>query len=133
MHQFSPISLQYNYMTSHTAVFDSILNANPYLKVTMKDVFIPKMRYSYIFNRPSRYRHPIWWQTTFSEASNFLSLAYMAAGKKWNEKDKTLFKTPFAHFFKIETDWRKPWKLTAPSKLVAHSLAGANSIYGKST
>ena len=133
MHQFSPISLQYNYMTSHTATFDSILNANPYLKVTMKDVFIPKMRYSYIYNSPSRYRHPIWWQTTLSEASNILSLAYMAAGKKWNEKDKTMFKNPFAHFFKLETEWRKIWKLNPHSQLVAHVSAGAIWSYGNAT
>lgn len=133
MHQFSPLSLQYNYMTSHTAAFDSIINANPYLKVTMKDVFIPKMRYSYIYNSPSRYRHPIWWQTTLSEASNILSLGYMLAGKKWNETDKTMFKNPYAQFFKIETDWRKIWQITPHSQLVAHASAGAIWSYGNST
>ena len=132
MHQFSPLSLQYNYMTSHTAAFDSILNANPYLKVTMKDVFIPKMRYSYIFTSPSRYRHPIWWQTTLSEASNLLSLAYMAAGKKWNERDKMMFKNPYAQFFKMESDWRKIWRLDAHAQLVAHAAVGAIWSYGNS-
>ena len=133
LHQFSPLTLQYNYMTSHTATFDSIMNANPYLKVTMKDVFIPKMRYSYIYTNPATYRHPIWWQTTISEASNLLSLGNRIGGRKWSEKDKTMFKNPYAQFFKIETEWRKTWQTSEHTQLVAHFGAGIIWSYGNSS
>ena len=133
LHQFSPLTLQYNYMTSHTAAFDSILNSNPYLKVTMRDLFIPKMRYSYIYTSSSSLHHPIWWQTTVSEASNLLSLGYVIAGRRWNQKDKEMFKNPFAQFFKIETEWRKTWQLGRSSHFVAHAAAGAIWSYGNSS
>ena len=133
LHQFSPLTLQYNYMTSHTAAFDSILNSNPYLKVTMRDLFIPKMRYSYIYTSSSSLHHPIWWQTTVSEASNLLSLGYVIAGRRWNQKDKEMFKNPFAQFFKIDTEWRKTWQLGRSSHFVAHAAAGVIWSYGNSS
>ncbi len=132
-HQFSPLSLQYNYMTSRTSEFDSIMNANPYIQVTMRDLFIPKMKYSYIYTSPNSYRNPIWFQATVSEASNILSLGYLVAGKKWNEKNKEMFKNPYAQFFKIETEFRKTWRLTEKSELVGHIAMGAIWSYGNST
>jgi len=133
LHQFSPLHLQYNYMSSHTAEFDEIMERSPYLKVSMKDQFIPKMRYTYIYSSPTEYLHPIFWQTTVSEAANILSLGYMAAGNNWNEKDKRLFKNPYAQFFKIESEFRKTWHLSSHSQLVSHLDIGAIWSYGNSS
>jgi hypothetical protein len=132
MHQFSPLVMEYEFMSSHTDKFDSIMQSSPYLQVSMKDQFIPKMRYSYIYSSPASYRNPIWWQTTVSEAANILSLGYTIAGKKWNEKDKKMFKNPYAQFFKIETEFRKTWQLSEHSQLVGHLDAGAIWAYGNS-
>ena len=52
------------------------------------------------------YRHPIYFSTTLTEASNILALGYLAAGKSWNEKDKVTFKALFSQFVKAEVDWR---------------------------
>lgn len=133
LHQFSPLHLQYNYMSSHTAEFDEIMERSPYLKVSMKDQFIPKMRYTYIYSSPTEYLHPIFWQTTVSEAANILSLGYMAAGNNWNEKDKKMFKNPYAQFFKIESEFRKTWHLSSHSQLVSHLDIGAIWSYGNSS
>lgn len=133
LHQFSPLHLQYNYMSSHTAEFDEIMERSPYLKVSMKDQFIPKMRYTYIYSSPTDYLHPIFWQTTVSEAANILSLGYMAAGNNWNEKDKRMFKNPYAQFFKIESEIRKTWHLSSHSQLVSHLDIGAIWSYGNSS
>lgn len=133
LHQFSPLHLQYNYMSSHTAEFDEIMERSPYLKVSMKDQFIPKMRYTYIYSSPTDYLHPIFWQTTVSEAANILSLGYMAAGNNWNEKDKKMFKNPYAQFFKIESEFRKTWHLSSHSQLVSHLDIGAIWSYGNSS
>lgn len=133
LHQFSPLHLQYNYMSSHTAEFDEIMERSPYLKVSMKDQFIPKMRYTYIYSSPTDYLHPIFWQTTVSEAANILSLGYMAAGNNWNEKDKRMFKNPYAQFFKIESEFRKTWHLSSHSQLVSHLDIGAIWSYGNSS
>lgn len=133
LHQFSPLILQYDYMSSHTAKFDSVLNTSTYLQVSMKDQFVPKMRYSYIYTSPLSYRNPIFWQTTISEAGNILSVGYAVFGHKWNSKDKKMFKNPYAQFLKIETEWRKTWQLNEHDQLVAHASAGAVWSYGNST
>ena len=120
-------------MSSHTAKFDSVLNTSAYLQVSMKDQFVPKMRYSYIYTSPLSYRNPIFWQTTISEAGNILSAGYAAFGHKWSTKDKKMFKNPYAQFLKIETEWRKTWQLNEHDQFVAHASAGAIWSYGNST
>lgn len=132
VHQFSPLILQYEYMTRMTSAFSDILEENPYLLVTMADQFVPKMRYTYTYSSPTNYRSPIYWQVAVSEASNLLSLGYMMAGNKWNEKSKQLFKNPYAQFLKIETDFRKTWAVGDHSQLVGHVSAGFIWSYGNS-
>ena len=131
-HQFSPLVLQYEYMKDPSKEFVEILDNNLYLKTTMEDRFIPMMRYTFTYMSPQKYRNPIYWQTTFSEASNILSLGYMAAGKKWNDKGKQMFKNPFAQFVKVETDLRKTWQVSDNDQLVAHVNAGVIWSYGNS-
>ena len=56
----------------------------------------------------------------------------MAAGKKWNDKGKQMFKNPFAQFVKVETDLRKTWQVSDNDQLVAHVNAGVIWSYGNS-
>ena len=64
---------------------------------------VTKMSYTYSYKSPAGTLHPIAWETTVSEAGNLLSLGMMVAGKKWNEKEKKLFKNPYAQFLKVNT------------------------------
>ena len=132
-HSFSPIVLNYEYMNSTTAKFDSLRNNNNYLWLTMSDRMVAKMSYTYIYRSPQTYLNPIIWQTTVSEAGNLLSLGYLARGYDWNEKEKKLFKNPYAQFLKVETDFVKYWRLGEHSKLVGHINAGYIWSYGNST
>ena len=133
MHEFSPLILQYDYMQSSTAKFDSLRRANPYLDVSMRDLFVPKMRYSLTWQSPSTYLNPIRLQATVSEAANILSLGCMAFGNKWSKKDKEIFKNPYAQFVKVEADLGKTWALTTNSTLVGHLAGGAIISYGNSS
>jgi len=131
-HEFSPLTVKYQYMNSHTAAYDSLVIVNPYLKATMQDYFIPEMRYTYTYISPQDLRHPIRWESTISESGNVLSLFYMMAGKSWNEKNKQLFKNPYSQFLKFETDFTKSWNFSSTSQLVAHLAAGYIWCYGNS-
>lgn len=131
-HQFSPLVLQYEYMKSVTLDFMDVMIENPYLLLSMADRFVPMMRYTYTYTSPAAFRNPIYWQTTVSEAGNVLSLGYVAAGKKWNTKDKKMFKNPYAQFVKLETDFRKTWQVSDHNQLVAHVNAGVIWSYGNS-
>lgn len=131
-HEFSPLTMKYQFMNSHTAAFDSIQLSNPYLTVSMQDYFIPQMRYTYTYTSPRGTLHPIRWEMTLVEAGNLTSVGMMIGGKKWSEKDKTLFKNPYSQYLKVETDFSKTWSLDAHSKLVGHVNAGVVYSYGNS-
>lgn len=129
---FSPLILTYEYMQSRTDSFIHMEERMPYLQTSMADQFVPKMSFTYTYHSPSSYHHPISWTSTVSEASNLLSLGYMAFGRKWGEKNKEMFKNPFAQFVKIETDYVKQWGLTPKSSIVAHVGGGVLWSYGNS-
>ena len=128
-HEFSPITLKYQYMNTRTEKFEQMLEANPYLLVAMDDYFIPKMRYTY--NYQTRHTR---WDTTIEESGNVTALYDMVIqGYDWQQKDKTLFKNPYSQFIKIETDLTKTWNLDNKSQLVGHLNAGLMWSYGNST
>ena len=131
-HEFSPLTVKYHFMNSHTDAFDTLVYYNPYLAGTMQDYFIPEMRYTYTYTSPAAKLNPIRWETTLSEAGNVVSLCYLLKGNDWNEKDKKLFKNPYSQFLKLETDFTKTWRLNSTSTLVGHINAGYIWMYGNS-
>ena len=131
-HSFSPLILSYEYMNSSLAKFDSILANNTYIATTMANRFVPKMSYTYTYRSAQKYRSPIVWSTTVSEAGNILSLGYLASGKKWNKEGKTLFENEYSQFLKVETDFVKYWRITENSTLVGHLNGGIIWSYGNS-
>ena len=131
-HEFSPLTMKYQFMNSHTEDFEKLVEVNPYLDRTMGDYFIPKMRYTYTYTSPKRLRNPIRWETTLEESGNIVSLFDLARGKAFNEKNKTLFKNPYSQFLRIETDFTKTWSLGSEATLVGHLNAGYLYNYGNS-
>lgn len=132
VHELSPLVLSYEYMKHTTDTFQVIMSENPYLLRAMEDQFVPKMRYSYTYTSPATYKNPIYWNFVISEASNLISLGYMAAGKKWGQSGKKMFKNPYAQFVKLETDFSKSWAIGEYSSFVAHAAGGVIWSYGNS-
>lgn len=131
-HEFSPISVVYQFKNHTTDLFDLIYTETPFLIKALADQFITKMSYTYRYSSPRGTRNPIAWETTVSEAGNLISLGFMVAGKKWSETDKKLFKNPYAQFVKLNTDFVKRWQMTENTSLVAHVNAGFIWNYGNS-
>lgn len=132
-HEFSPLTVKYQFLNSHTVKYDELVLNNPYLLATMQDYFIPEMRYTYTYTSQSTLRHPIRWETTIAESGNIVSLAYMIKGDSWNDKDKKLFKNRYSQFVKLETDFTKTWTLNSSTRLVAHLNGGYIWCFGNST
>lgn len=132
-HEFSPLTLKYQFKNSTTSNYDTLVSKYPHLTRTMGDYFIPKMRYTYIYTSPSSLRNPIRWETTFEESGNIISAIDMLCGRGFNEKDKKLFKNPYAQFLRLETDFTKTWSIGKASSLVAHLNAGILWFYGNSS
>lgn len=131
-HQFSPLILEYDHMASISAEYKKMIDESPILMATSKDYLMPKMRYNYRYTSPLTYHNPIFLSITAMESSNLLALGYLATGSKWNEKDKTAFRTPFAQFVKLEMDWKKTWRTGDFSSLHAHVQTGVLKCYGNS-
>ncbi len=129
-HEFSPLTIDYNYVFGITDKYLELMIKNPILALTTTTQFIPKIKYTYTYTSPKSYLNPIRWEMTLSEAGNLLSLIYMAAGKKFNEEDKHILGNPYAQFFKVNTDLRKTWTLGPKSQLVGRVALGAIVPYG---
>jgi outer membrane protein assembly factor BamA len=132
-HEISPFMLDYEILQNKTARFDSIINANPALYVSMRNQFVPKMKYTYTYTSPSTYKNPIIWESSITESGNALSLFYLAAGKKFNAKEKDLFGNPFAQFLKLTTELRKTWCMGLKSQLIGRISGGVIFTYGNSS
>jgi len=131
-YSFSPLTLTYEYMHNVTDRYLELIDSVPYLEVSLADQFIPKMIFQHTFMSPARYKSPIKIWTTVSEASNILSAGYAAFGRRWSEKDKKLFKNPFAQFVKIDANLTKVWSLGEKSGIAAHVNLGTLWAYGNS-
>ena len=131
-YSFSPLTLTYEYMHNVTDRYLELIDSVPYLEVSLADQFIPKMLFQYTFMSPARYKSPIKVWTTVSEASNILSAGYAVFGRHWSEKDKKLFKNPFAQFVKIDANMTKVWSLSEKSSIAAHVNVGTLWAYGNS-
>ena len=131
-YEFAPLSLTYEYMKSRTDSFIKLQEKHPYLKASMSDQFIPKMEFSYSYHSPEKYLNPISWRTTISEASNVVALGSLALGNGWNDKNKRMFKNPYAQFVKIETNFGKTWQLGSNASIAAHVGGGVIYSYGNS-
>ena len=131
-HEFSPLTLKYQFKNTVTDKYEALLDTNPYLDRTLGDYFIPKMRYTYTYTSLPTLRNPIRWEITLQESGNITSLIDVIRGKDFNEKQKELFKNPYAQFLKFETDFTKTWSVGESSSLVAHVNAGYIFNYGNS-
>ena len=131
-HEFSPLTVKYQFKSSTSEKFDEILNMNLFMIPMMEDYLIPKMRYTYTYTSPANLHNPIRWETSFEESGNMLSLIDLAFGHTYDEKNKTLFKSPYAQFLRVETDLTKTWSVGESSRLVGHINAGIIYSYGNS-
>ena len=131
-HEFSPLTVKYQFKNSTTWKFDSIQATHLFLWRSMADYFIPKVRYTYTYTSPATYHNPIRWETTIEEASNLVSLFDVLCGRGFNEKGKKLFGTEYSQFLRFETDFTKKWSIGNSSQLVGHVNAGIAWSYGNS-
>ncbi len=131
-HELKLFSLDFDKMIHTTTSFDSIMNANPALYVSMRDQFVPSMSYTFTYASAAHHRNPIWLQFSVKEAGNLVSGIYAAAGKKWSEKDKDLFGSPFAQYVKLTAEMHETFRISSRTHIAARLFAGAIFSYGNS-
>lgn len=131
VHKFTPLSITYGRTTDATEKYKEKVSQTGVGAASLVDELIPKMRYSYTFNSPISYRNPVYWNLTLTEAGTVTNLATIAlTKKKWNDKEKKLFGTPFSQFVKAETDFKKTWNLGDKNAFVFHVYGAIQSGFG---
>lgn len=131
-HSLTPFKLAYNLITKPTHAFDSITTANPALRQSLQNQFVPSMSYTYTYDDTpiaSRPNH-LWWQTSISQAGNLFNAAYAIAGKSYGKSEKVLFGNPFAQFAKLTSEIRYNYRIDQNQRLVGRLMAGAIYSYG---
>ena len=131
-HTFSPFTIDYSYLASMDEAYIEMIAQAPFLLLSHSDVFIPKMRYSYAFTKTDSDDTTTGFSLTLTEGGNLTNLIYTLAGKGWNDKEKSILKTPFSQFLKVEGEYKKEWKTDLKSKLVLHAFAGYVHALGNS-
>lgn len=132
-HSLTLFSLEYDKMLHTTATFDSIMNANPALSVSMRNQFIPSLSYTFTFTSAAHHRNPVWFQGTIKEAGNFTSGVYAIFGKKFSTLNKELFGNPFAQYIKATAELHHTIKFSDRLKLATRVFGGVIYSYGNST
>lgn len=132
-HSLTPFSLEYTKVISTTATFDSILNQNPVLAVSMRNQFVPAIAYTLTYKSAAHHRNPVWVQLSLKEAGNLTNGIYALSGKKWSQKDKNFFANPFAQFIKATAEFHHKVNVRNRFTIASRLFAGAIFSYGNST
>ncbi len=127
---FTLFKLTYNKLQNTTAVFDSIMNANPAIALSFQSQFIPQMSYSFVYDRAMNRNNTINVQFSLQEAGNIFWSIYELCGKKG---EKTLFKTPFSQFVKGYAQVVYGHRLWGNHWLVSRLGTGAAYAYDNSS
>lgn len=130
VHELTPFSLDFDKVISKTATFDSIMTANPALYVSMRSQFVPSASYTFTYSSSASHRNPVWFQFSVKEAGNIVSGLYAATGKKFNEKNKNLFGSPFAQFVKATLEFHETIRFNSTLKLATRVFGGIIYSYG---
>ena len=131
-HEFSPFSISYDLLLNSTARFDSIINANPALYVSMRNQFIPSMEYTFTWTKEKE-KHQQTLKINVKEAGNVTSGIYAIFGEKFSKKGKELFGVPFAQYIKTSAQYTHVIPLTTRSCLATRVFAGVVYSYGNAT
>lgn len=134
-HVITPFRLTYNKLRDPSVAFDSITGANPVLKLSFRDQFIPAVSYTYTYDSPAKHnkRDRIWWEASITEAGNLVSGLYALRGRKFSEENKKILGNAYAQFLKVTNELRYNRYIDRNQSLVGRVLVGALYSYGNAT
>ncbi len=131
-HEFVPFRLDYDELLNTTATFDSIMSANPALYVSMRNQFVPSMRYTFTYSSRRNARNPRTFIFEVKESGNLTSAIFAAFGQPFNQKDKKLFSVPFAQYLRFSAEFREEFRLTPRTSIATRIGTGVIYSYGNS-
>ncbi len=105
-HIFYPIYFNSITLLKTTLQFDSILNANPYIRKSFEEQFIAGMKYNFTYdNSASKQINGFYFQGGIGTAGNLIDL-FKRASSPSGERPYTTVGNVYSQFLKLTTDWR---------------------------
>lgn len=126
-HVLTPFKLTYNKLISSTDEFKAAMEGNKALEQSFKNVFIPKIEYTYTFDRDLTPRDHITLTAGIAEAGNIVSGIWSIFK---SEGTKELFGTPFSQFVKAQAQLVWTRRFGIESALATRVFMGAVHAYG---
>ena len=126
-HVLTPFKLTYNKLFSSTDDFKAAMDGNKALEQSFKNVFIPKIEYTYTFDRDLSPRDHITLTAGIAEAGNIHSAIWSIFQSKGT---KELFGTPFSQFVKAHAQVVWTRRFGIESALATRVFMGAVHAYG---
>lgn len=133
-HQIAPLRMQYNYLSYRTDQFDEILNKNPILRLSLDNLFVPQMSYTYTFDNVFNHlgSHRLWFELYLAQAGNILNGIYFLAGTPFGQTKK-IVGVPFAQFIKGTGEVRYTYTISNSQTFAARLGIGGIYSYGNSS
>lgn len=132
-HELTPLRLDYEMLVHRSLLFDSIMNANQALYISMRDQLVPSMAYTFTHSRTFLSGHARTLILGIKQAGNITNTIFTLCGRGRQERDKELLGVPFAQFLKLTGEWRETFPITRRTAVVSRVFAGAVWSYGNST
>ncbi|TYZ13556.1 BamA/TamA family outer membrane protein [Hymenobacter lutimineralis] len=133
-HDFKPVDLQYIRLGNTTEVFDSLLDARPFLAASFRQQFIPASSYMYTYNTQvyEQRRNQFYFSGGVETAGFVASLL----GKPNAEGDKEVFGQEYSQYGKFDVEVRNYYRITpdpkSGNKIATRLLVGLGMPYGNS-
>lgn len=130
-HQWDFLDLDYYHLSHTTEAFEEIVEANPAIYASMRNIFVPSMGYSLTYASPAEVTRPLWWQLTVKEAGNLTDgIHHICYPHQAADMPRKVFGSRFAQFVKTTAEAHYTLPLNNRFTLATRAFAGIICNYG---
>lgn len=132
-HEWDLMDIDY-YRLNHTSeAFDEIVEANPAVYASMRNIFVPSMSYSLTFAPTAKATNPYWFQWTLKEAGNLTQgIHALAYPHHDSTQPRHLLGTRYAQFVKTTFEAHYTHPLSPRFTFASRFFTGVIFNYGNS-
>ncbi len=135
-HELNPISVSFSSITNKSALFNGLLDSNPFLKKSYEEQFIAGANYSYTYSEQMLAGKKIqyFFHGTTESAGNVFSLVKRISGERVSSGNPSrVVGSIYSQFAKISIDSRAYYNFKNKDKLAMRVFVGAAKPYGNSS
>jgi len=134
-HEYDPINISYTSLSNESPTFKALLDANPFLKKSYEEQFIPGESWSYTYNEqlaPIK-KTQYYYHVTAETAGNIFSLAEIIAGHNPSSSNPAkVAGSIYSQFASVSFDGRVYFNFKDKNKIALRFFTGIAKPYGNS-